>query len=80
MKAIQFNNIISGIFLIKSYKKPKVLVRDVCMKLRTWIQSAVKAMCGPTMKLNMVIGISKMKYNFSVAAWLLKLICILQHE
>ena len=48
------------------------------IKLRVWIQSDFSAIYGPTIKLNTVIGIKIIKYNFSVVARVLKVTWILQ--
>ena len=60
-------------------KNEKFFERVVSMIPIVWIQSAFRAIYGQITKLNTVIGMSIMKYNFSVDVWVLKETWILQH-
>ena len=63
---IQFINIQNGRWFIKLTKNQKVLDNVDSIYPIALIQFALRAMYGPIIKLNTVIGTNIMKYNFSV--------------
>lgn len=72
IKAIPFTNIHKGILFIKLIKNQKLRLSVVSIKPIATIQSAFNAIYGQITKLKTVIGIRKIKYNFSVLERLLK--------
>lgn len=80
IKSNQLINIQNGKWWINLCINQKVPVNDVSIKDRVWIQSACKAIYGPTIKLRTVIGIKMIKYNFSVDVRVPKDTCIVEHE
>ena len=79
INTIQLTNIQKGICLMKGANNQNVWITVFSIKLRVWIQSDLRAIYGPITKLNTVIGIKIIKYNFSVVARVLKVTWILQH-
>lgn len=79
IKTIQFINIQNGIWFIKLVKNQNVLEIIFSISQRAMIQLAFRAIYGPIIKLNTVIGTNIMKYSFSVDECVLKETEILQH-